>query len=372
MAFSNIIGNKAALSILRNSLASGRVACGYLFEGPEGVGKKLAAINFAKSLNCAEKGEEPCDQCNVCRRIDAGIHPDVHLFSPRGKARMIKVEQIRELIEQISLMAFEAPWKVFIIDDAECMNQESQNKLLKTLEEPPSQTVLILVSSQPARLLPTIISRCQKIVFHNIPPAELERYMKEQLEVEPAKARLISALAHGRISRVHRLMEEENFLRRQKVITLLARGKFDHFADLVAHTGAIEEDLNLFSDRVKRQETEAVDKEYYQSMSAAERTELNQQIAASVQAMHRAEIEEVLNLLALWYRDMLILKTSGNETLVKNVDKIDDLKRSARELALPDLLRFLEEIEKIRAMILRNMKLTFCLHVLFIRLGFLG
>ncbi len=266
MAFSDIIGNSSALSILRNSLEAERVACGYLFEGPEGVGKKLAAINFAKALNCLEGGPQAaCDQCNSCRKIDKGIHPDVHLFSPVGKARMIKVEQIKELLGQMALMPFEGRWKVFILEDAECMNQESQNKLLKTLEEPPPQTAQILLSSQPARLLPTVLSRCQRIVFHAIPPNELEQYLIKRMGVEPAKARLLAALGHGQISRVLKLMDEKNFIRREKIITLLAGGGLDYFQDLAAHTEAIVDDLNEFADRVQREETESIEQGYYQS-----------------------------------------------------------------------------------------------------------
>ena len=372
MAFSEIIGNVPALSILRNTLATGRIACGYLFEGPEGIGKQFAAVNFAKTLNCLEEGPEPCDQCNSCRKIDGGTHPDVHLYAPVGKARMIKVEQIKELINQISLMPFEGRWKVFIINDAECMNQESQNKLLKTLEEPPPQAALILVCSQPARLLPTIISRCQRVVFHAIPQQELEQYLVDRQKVEPPKARLLSALSHGQISRAQKLMEEKNLARREKVITILARSRFDTFRELVNCTNAIDDDLKDFSESAEKEENDSIDKEFYQSMSGAERAEVKQQVDSAVAAKYRTEVEEVLNLIAFWYRDMLILKITGNENLLKNVDRIKDLRKLADQHQTRDIMLFLEQIDKIHKMIIRNMKLTFCLQVLLLRLGFLG
>ena len=372
MAFSEIIGNIPAKNILINSVKSERVASGYLFQGPDGVGKKLAAINLAKALNCEQNGPEPCGECVSCRKIERGIHPDVELLAPQGRARMIKVEQIKDLMGRVSMMAFESDWKIFIIDDAHCMNLESQNKLLKTLEEPPARTVLILISSEPSRLLPTIISRCQKIVFHAIGSTELEQYLTQVEKLDPAKARMLTALGHGQISRVKKLMDEKNFARREAIISLLAKGGFDDFRDLSEHVSAIEKDLSEFAAEAKEQEQELNEQDLAQSMSAAQREEIRQKMAAGAQGRYRAEIEEVLNLLAIWYRDVLILQTSGNENLVKNVDKVKELARLGKKVTTADLMRFLGEIEKIRTMIFRNLKLTFCLEVLFLRLGFLG
>jgi len=371
MGFSSIIGNQPAINILQNSIGSGRVACGYLFQGPEGVGKKLAALQMAKALNCERAGAEPCGECVPCRKIEGGIHPDVLLVAPRGKARMIKVEQVRELIQRMSMMAFEGRWKVFILDDCDCMNLESQNRLLKTLEEPTPQSVLILISSQPSRLLPTILSRCQKVVFHSIPENELEGYLVNERGLEPARARLLAALSHGQLSRAQKLMEQPNYLRREKIMTILARGSFKRFRDLLASTALIEQELKQVADQALEEEEAAIDAEVYQEMAAAARSELNQEMAAAAQAKFRAETEETLNLLVLWYRDVLILKASGNEQLVKNVDRIDDLKALSERVSVADLFSFLEEIEKIQRMIARNLRLTFCLQVLFLRLGFL-
>ena len=372
MGFSQIIGNAPAIGILQNSIKSERVACGYLFHGPEGVGKKLAAIQMAKALNCEQGGPEPCGQCIPCRKIDGGIHPDVLVVAPRGKARMIKVEQVRELIERMSMMAFEGKWKVFILDDAECMNLESQNRLLKTLEEPTPKSVLMLISSQPSRLLPTIISRCQKVVFHPIPEIDLERYLVDQRGIEPARARLLAALSHGQISRAQKLMDEKNLVRREKILSILARGPFSRFRELLNTTAMIEEDLKQAAEEAVEQEEALIDEQAYSELSAAARAELTQESAAAAEAKYRAEIEEVLNLLVLWYRDVIVLKTSGNERLVKNVDRIDDLRALGQKVSIRELFSFLEEIENIHAMIARNLRLTFCLQVLFLRLGFLG
>jgi DNA polymerase III subunit delta' len=372
MGFSQIIGNAPAIGILQSSIEAERVACGYLFHGPEGVGKKLAAMQMAKALNCEQGGPEPCGQCVPCRKIDGGFHPDVLVVAPRGKARMIKVEQVRELIERMSMMAFEGKWKVFILDDADCMNLESQNRLLKTLEEPTPRSLVILISSQPTRLLPTIISRCQKIVFHPIAENEMEEYLRSERGLDPARARLLAALSHGQISRAQKLMDEKNLVRREKILSILAQGEFSRFRELLSATAMIEEDLKQAAEEAAGQEEALVDEQAFRELSAAARAELNQEAAAAAEAKYRAEIEEALNLLVVWYRDVLILKTSGNEQLVKNVDRIEDLRAVSEKLSIRELFLFLEEIENIHAMIARNLRLTFCLQVLFLRLGFLG
>jgi DNA polymerase-3 subunit delta' len=171
MALRDIIGQDRAIRILRKTLERRKIPSSYLFAGESGIGKKMTAINLAKALNCfAAQGHDNqitaydcCDACSSCRKIDANMHPDFRLISPENG--LIKIEEIREIDKILSLKAFEGRYKTVIVDDAEAMNQSAANAFLKTLEEPPEQSLIILVSSNPDRLPDTMRSRCSRINF---------------------------------------------------------------------------------------------------------------------------------------------------------------------------------------------------------------
>ena len=186
MAFKNIIGQDKAVRILSRTIQRGRIPSSYLFAGESGIGKKLTAINLAKTLNCLnlpaspvtsggeEDGSSPdneghggavdaCDTCDSCKKIDKGIHPDFLLITP--ESGQIRIEEIRKIDDTLSLKAFEGRYKIVIVDDADTMNQYAANAFLKTLEEPPGNSLIILIASKPDRLPDTIRSRCSRINF---------------------------------------------------------------------------------------------------------------------------------------------------------------------------------------------------------------
>lgn len=188
MSFKQIIGQDRAIAMLSGSIGRGRLAGSYLFCGEAGIGKRTTALNFAKALNCLHGGGESedfasrllphtsdpaladsCDECESCLKMDAGVHPDLLLVSP--EERLIKIEEIRLIDEALSLKPFEGRKKTVIVDDAETMNISAANAFLKTLEEPPGDSVIILVSSRPDLLPVTIRSRCARI---NFAPLSLE------------------------------------------------------------------------------------------------------------------------------------------------------------------------------------------------------
>ena len=173
MAFKNIVGQNRALEILQGNITQKRVAHAYLFEGDKGVGKYLAAKQLAKALNCLKntvsKAEpDSCDRCHSCIRIDKKSHPDV-LEIQAEDGGQIKVDTIRGLEEFLSFKPFEGRWKVVLIDDADLMNVSAANAFLKTLEEPPGQSMMVLVSNKAQALLETIISRCRRVHFNPLP-----------------------------------------------------------------------------------------------------------------------------------------------------------------------------------------------------------
>ena len=183
MSLKNITGQSKAIFMLLGMLRRQRVASSYIFCGESGVGKRTAAINFAKALNCTHQGQGPgagekdeqtetpepgcfdaCDACASCTKINAGVHPDFLLIAPED--RIIKIDEIRMIEEALSYKPFEGRRKVVIIDEAEAMNISAANAFLKTLEEPPADSVVILITSKPGALPDTIRSRCSRVNFY--------------------------------------------------------------------------------------------------------------------------------------------------------------------------------------------------------------
>ncbi|MBC8283260.1 MAG: DNA polymerase III subunit delta' [Nitrospinae bacterium] len=190
MSFNRIFGQEQPKKIIKNALQNSSVAHAYLFYGQESIGKKLIAIELAKALNCTSLAEgEPCDECSSCKKIEKRTHPDFFFIeptksTPTAREASIKIEVIRELQRKLSFQPYEGKVKVAVIDDADLMNLQAANSFLKTLEEPPSSTILILISSHPFKLLPTMLSRCQTILFQSLTPEYIKKILKEKLNEE--------------------------------------------------------------------------------------------------------------------------------------------------------------------------------------------
>src|SRR5262249_30066182 len=192
--FSSLIGNEEVKQSLRRLLESGRVPGSLLFTGEEGIGKKLFALELAKALNCRNRaGVEACDECPSCRRISNSTfpsfgnadddkermiwseHADIAVVRPHKQ--IIRVKPMRELEREANFRPFEGVARVFIIEDADYMNDQAANALLKTLEEPPATTHLVLTTTNPTALLPTIRSRCQVIGFAPVAAEQIEKFL---------------------------------------------------------------------------------------------------------------------------------------------------------------------------------------------------
>jgi len=228
--FKNILGQQKAVLSLQAQLRTNRIAQAYLFAGPEGVGRKKTAIEVAKALNCRDKEQiEPCDECPSCRKIDKNIHPDVHLIDFAWQAGLleekpeqqtqIKIDVIREIQREISLKRFEGNYKVFIIDQAEKMSQSAMNCLLKTLEEPPENSLLILVTTSQDMLTQTIISRCQIIKFNRLMDSVVHKILTEKFNLSTNLDR-ITKFANGSVAKA----SSEDFIEKTEFVNELWSG----------------------------------------------------------------------------------------------------------------------------------------------------
>lgn len=203
-------GNPAAVRTLKAALAAGRVPHAYLFTGPPHIGKSTLALWLAQTLLCQTPhtgAPAPCGVCRVCIRIAHGTHPDVQTFSLARQAqgsdrasasRELGIDAVREIVREIDLLPFEAERKVYIIEDAETLTEEAANGLLKTLEEPPSYAVLVLLAVEAASLPETIRSRCAVLRLHPVAHSEIERLLRERHDLPLEQVRRIAALSAGR------------------------------------------------------------------------------------------------------------------------------------------------------------------------------
>ncbi len=219
MSLHDVQGQPRAVDALRAALSKQQVHHAWLFQGPEGVGKELTAAGFAQALVCPEKPFEGCGKCSTCTRVLKRNYPDVTWVLPEAEqvergiagrsdftntpSRDIRIEQVRKLQERLAFRALESQYKVALLVTAHAMNQNAQNALLKTLEEPPKDTVLILISSAPDKLLPTIRSRCAKANFGPLPTDFIAAQVKAAAKkgMDDSLAQQIAAMASGSLSR---------------------------------------------------------------------------------------------------------------------------------------------------------------------------
>jgi DNA polymerase-3 subunit delta' len=195
-----------ALAVLKAALTQGRVAHAYLFTGPDGVGKSMAATWFAGALFCAGEGVEPCGECPGCRKTLGGMHADLHRLETEGAGRRVRIDAVRLVTKALHMAAYEGGYRVVIIREADRLNEESANALLKTLEEPPERTVIVLVTSLPAVLPDTIRSRCQLTRFVPL-PRDLCAELLTARGVDPLDAKVAAALAEGSVGHALELAE---------------------------------------------------------------------------------------------------------------------------------------------------------------------
>jgi DNA polymerase-3 subunit delta' len=206
MPFVDVAGHRRIVSLLSKALARETLPPALLFAGPAGIGKRRVALAMAQAVNCPKPRSTPdlerdaCGACAACARIARGVHPDVIVVEP-GELGSIKIEQVRDVIGRAAYRPFEGRRRVVIVDDAEALVPQAQNALLKTLEEPPSATVFVLVSSMADSLLPTVLSRCPRLRFVPLDAIDVAAVLTRDHEYSEADARAAAADAEGSIGR---------------------------------------------------------------------------------------------------------------------------------------------------------------------------
>lgn len=291
--FSQIVGQERAIHFLKQAMAREKMPHAYLFVGIHGVGKTTTALALTQALNCrGTAGSEGCGKCPPCRQLLGGHFPDLGIFEPEGQS--IKIEQIRELNRSFSFKPMSGRYRVTIVRRAETMTEEAANAFLKTLEEPPEGNILILCVTEPLDLLPTIVSRCQKVSFRPIPAPLIVRWLKERKSVEEEKALILAKVSEGSLGTAAAMCNEGFWEKREDYLKILFR----------LHTLPTEEllDAALQFQKGKRAGTET-----------SERGD-----------------RDLRDMLVVWkscFRDMLLLRMDSQDDLLFNPDFSDRLKK---------------------------------------------
>ena len=302
--FKAIIGHEQVIAHLSTALKNEKISHAYIFNGEHGCGKKMLAKTFAKALECEAGYGDCCDMCRACHQADTGNHPDIRWVT-HEKPSSIGVEDIRvQVNNDIEIKPYSGKYKIYIIDEAEKMTQQAQNALLKTIEEPPSYGVIILLTSSIDALLPTIRSRCVTLNLKAVEFEKIKDYLMQQYEIPDYQAKVCAAFAQGNVGRA---------------IALAASGEFnelkDHMVKLVRRIGDLEI-YDLMSEVKEIQEFQAPD--------------------------------DFFDLMLMWYRDVLLCKASQGQGKLIFQDQAHEIQRQAGNCSYGGLEKILAAIEKTR------------------------
>lgn len=309
MPLSQIVDQPVSLRLLRNMIKKRRVPNGLLFWGPEGVGKRTTAVAFTEALMCPEAPGEGCGECQTCRRIARRVHPDVFSIVPKGRSRSIRMDAVNMIQEFASFRPVEARQRVFLIEDADRMNLDAQNHFLKTLEEPLSHTIFILITTMPKRLLPTVRSRCQSVRFGLLTPQTIVRLLVEHYSAEAETAEAVAAAAQGQMSSAVALLETGKLQTVAEYCRRLNQGE-----DPFLLSAAFMEEIKKISQARVAEAESTLESTADSGGEEVESDEEEEAREAFLQGILRGEMAETLRLILGWYRDMAVYQQTRDQT----------------------------------------------------------
>ncbi len=326
MSFHDIYGHEIKIEIIRKALAQKRIGHAYLFNGIQAIGKKTLAGEFVKAINCEKEDalHDSCGECSSCRKIKKGSHPDVFFVEADGQ--FIRIDAIREIQEQMKCKPLEARRRVFIIDDADRMNDQAANALLKMLEEPSLSNILILVTARPYSMPSTIISRCQHMRFNPLRSETVAKFLVDRIGIDNQRALLLAGLSGGSIGRAMELNEDDIVDYRTELLKLLS----------VTHK---DEPFSLIN-------------------------------FASFLGQGRKEIKQGLNILSSIFRDALIFRETRKNEMLINQDNYSLISTQAARLSGDQILQNIALVERAGETIDQNVNKSLTLETMAFKLNY--
>ena len=322
-SFKDVVGHKDILKYISSAVENNRVSHAYILNGERGSGKKMLANLFAMTLLCETGDNEPCGKCHSCKQAESGNHPDI-IRVTHEKPNSISVDDIRTQVNNtVDIKPYQGPYKVYIIPQADMMTPQAQNAILKTIEEPPSYVVFLLLTENAETLLPTINSRCVMLKLRNIKDTLIKKYLMENLEIPDYKADMCTAFAQGNMGRAIMLANSDHFNEiREEAVQLLK-----HISEM----------------------------------------ELNEIVAAVKNiSVYKLEITDYLDIIMIWYRDVLLYKATKEIDKVVFKDQLQSIKEQARKSSYEGIELILESLEKAKARLKANVNFDLVMELLFL------
>lgn len=319
--FSEILGHEQIIEHLQNAIKLQKVSHAYILDGEEGAGKNMLARAFAQTLQCERGGTEPCGECHSCKQAISGNQPDI-ITVTHEKPASIGVEDIRgQLCGDIQIKPYSSPYKIYIVDEAEKMTVQAQNALLKTIEEPPAYGVIMLLTTNADAFLPTILSRCVTLKLRPVKNEIIRPYLMEKYHIPDYQAEVCTAFARGNVGKAERLAQSEQFAELKS-----------HLLHLLRHL----RDMEVY------ELTEAV-------RSASE---------------YKTEINDYLDLMALWFRDVLLFKATRKIDGLVFAEEINAISAQAQKSSYEGLERILKALEKAKVRLNANVNFELTMELL--------
>lgn len=322
MNFTDIKGHELTIRALQNAVREDRIFHCYLFTGEESIGKRLVALAFAKTLLCKSEGIEPCNRCNSCLKFDSWNHPDLVFIEPEN--RLIKKEVIDKLIKSMSILPLESKRKIVIIDQCDKMEVETQNALLKTLEEPPSYVNIILITSNANNLIPTILSRSQLVKFHPVESKHIIELIVSKYGKTREEADFIAHFTKGSVGKSITLCQHPEFFERR------------------------DNTISLVHDIIR-----------------GDRINVLNSIDFFVQ--NKDYMDEIIDIMIYWFRDLMLYKEIGNSILILNKDKIQ-LLSSETFLDMDRINDIIDNIMKTKKLIDNNVNFQLAIETMLLNM----
>lgn len=319
--FAEVVGQDHIKEQLQGAIENGKVSHAYLICGENRSGKEFIAKIFAETLQCEEKGVEPCETCHSCRQAETHNHPDI-IFVTHEKPNVIGVDDVRDGINNtVMIKPYSSPYKIYIVEEADKMTPQAQNALLKTIEEPPEYAVFILLCSSTEVMLPTILSRCVVLNMKPVKDSEMRDYLMKQLNVPDYRAEICIAFARGNVGRAKALASSEDFDKIRKEALSLLKNIYD--------------------------------------MEMAEVMEALKRIKD-----YGFNIDDYLDIMGVWYRDVLLFKATGDANGLIFKDEIQYIKKVADQSAYEGIEIILEALEKAKARLRANVNFDMTMELL--------
>lgn len=317
----NIVGHTDIIEYIKTAVSQDKVSHAYILTGERGSGKKMLANLFAWTLQCESGSEEPCGECHACKQAASGNHPDI-IRVTHEKPSTISVDDIRKQVnEDIQIKPYSGKYKVYVIAEADMMTVQAQNAILKTIEEPPAYAVILLLAENAQSLLPTIRSRCVMLKLRNIKDKLVKKYLMEHLQIPDYKADVCTAFAQGNIGRAIMLANSEYF-------------------------NEIKDEALMLLKNIDTMELDAL-------LEAVKRI-----------SVYKIEITDYLDMLMIWYRDVLIYKATKNIDSLIFGDQLEYIRERAKKSSYEGIETILEALENAKTRLKANVNFDLVMELL--------